>query len=41
MTSTIWESMPPYFTTSATDASGKEELLTFIDDLNQKVLENS
>jgi GTP-binding protein len=41
MTSTVWESMPPYFTTSATDASGKDELLAFIDDLNQKVLENS
>lgn len=41
MTSTIWESMPPHFTTSATDSSGKDELLTFIDDLNQKVLENS
>jgi GTP-binding protein len=41
MTSTVWESMPPYFTTSATDAFGKDELLAFIDDLNQKVLENS
>lgn len=41
MTSTIWEEMPPYFATSATNASGKEELLQFIGDLNQKVLENS
>ncbi len=40
MTSTVWETMPQYFTTSATDSSGKIELLSFIDDLNKKVAEN-
>jgi GTP-binding protein len=35
MTKSNWESMPPYFVTSATDATGKEDLLNFIDDLNQ------
>lgn len=40
MTSTMWETMPKYFTTSATDASGKEELLSYIDELNENMLEN-
>jgi GTP-binding protein len=40
MTQTIWEEMPPHFITSATDKSGKEELLQFIDDLNLKVANN-
>lgn len=40
MTSTVWETMPQYFTTSATDSSGKIELLSFIDELNKKVAEN-
>ncbi len=40
MTQTIWEEMPPYFITSATDKRGKEKLLNFIDDLNTKVAEN-
>ena len=40
MTSTIWETMPQHFTTSATDSSGKIELLSFIDELNNKVAEN-
>lgn len=39
LTSTIWESMPPYFATSATDSTGKDDVLAFIDDLNQKMEE--
>lgn len=31
----IWEEMPPHFITSAVDASGKEELLANIDELNK------
>ena len=41
LTSTIWEEMPPYFSTSATEGSGKDDILDFIDDLNGKMLENS
>ena len=41
MTSTLWETMPSYFVTSATDATGKDEVLNFIEELNQKVAENS
>ncbi len=37
MTNTLWESMPNYFVTSATAKAGKEELLNYIDDLNQEV----
>lgn len=37
MTKSNWESMPPHFITSAVDTTGKEEVLSFIDDLNQKV----
>jgi GTP-binding protein len=41
MTSTIWEEMPQYFVTSATSSNGKEELLNFIDGINQGIEENS
>ncbi|SNR79546.1 ribosome biogenesis GTP-binding protein YihA/YsxC [Lutibacter flavus] len=41
MTSTIWEEMPQYFITSATSSDGKEELLNFIDGINQGIEENS
>jgi GTP-binding protein len=37
MTSTLWEEMPPYFTTSATNSTGKEELLQYIEDINTKL----
>jgi len=37
MTQTIWEEMPQHFITSATDKSGKDELLQFIDNLNAEV----
>ena len=40
MTSTLWETMPQYFITSATSSNGKEELLTYIDNVNQQLTEN-
>ncbi len=39
MTKDIWESMPQYFITSASAKAGKEELLNFIDTLNQQLNE--
>ena len=37
-----WEEMPKHFITSASEHTGKEELLTFIDDINQQFFkENS
>lgn len=37
-----WEEMPQHFITSSSEATGKEELLTFIDDINQQFFkENS
>ncbi len=39
MTQTVWENMPQYFVTSATVKAGKEELLDYIDSLNQEVSE--
>ena len=37
-----WEEMPEYFVTSATEQTGKEELLAYIDEVNQSVFkENS
>ncbi len=32
----FWEETPPYFITSATKSLGKDELLTFIDEINEK-----
>ncbi|MCF6180669.1 ribosome biogenesis GTP-binding protein YihA/YsxC [Lutibacter sp.] len=37
MTQTIWEEMPPYFVTSASNKNGKDEVLKYIADLNTKV----
>jgi len=37
MTETVWENMPQYFVTSATARAGKDELLNYIDNLNQEV----
>ena len=37
MTSTLWEEMPKYFVTSATNSTGKEELLSYIDEINQQL----
>lgn len=32
-----WETLPPYFITSATDQMGKEEVLSFIDSVNEQL----
>jgi len=40
MTQTVWESMPQYFVTSATAKAGKDELLNYIENLNQEVANN-
>lgn len=37
MLQTAWEITPPYFCTSTTNKTGKDELLNFIEDLNNKV----
>ena len=37
MTQTAWETMPQHFITSATNKLGKDELLNFIDNLNQNL----
>lgn len=37
MTSTLWEEMPPYFATSATNSTGKKELLDYIDQINKQL----
>jgi len=37
MTSTLWEEMPPYFTTSATNSLGKEEVLNYIGEINNQL----
>ena len=41
MTSTLWEEMPPYFTTSATNSMGKEDVLSYIDEINKQFVKNS
>lgn len=40
MTSTIWEEMPKYFVTSASSSEGKEELLNYIQDINNSLEDN-
>jgi len=37
MTKTMWETMPQHFISSSTNASGRKEILEFIDEINQKV----
>lgn len=37
MTSTIWDEMPKYFVTSATNSTGKKEVLSYIDEINQQL----
>ena len=37
MTSTLWEEMPQYFATSATNSTGKKELLNYIDQINNQL----
>ena len=36
-----WEEMPQHFVTSATEMTGKEELLSFIDNINQEIFKNN
>jgi len=40
MTSTIWEEMPKYFVTSSSSAEGREELLNYIQDINNSLEDN-
>ncbi|KAF2518107.1 YihA family ribosome biogenesis GTP-binding protein [Flavobacterium salilacus subsp. salilacus] len=35
-----WEEMPPYFVTSSTHGTGREEVLQYIDDINQGIFKN-
>ncbi|AGC75936.1 GTP-binding protein [Nonlabens dokdonensis] len=37
MTDGMWEEMPPYFITSSSDKTGREELLTYIEDINESL----
>lgn len=37
----IWEEMPPYFVTSSTEGTGREQLLQYIDDVNQSIFNNT
>jgi len=32
-----WEEMPPYFITSSESGVGRDELLTYIDQINEEV----
>ena len=41
MFSNNWAEMPHYFVTSATRSIGKEELLSYIDEVNQKIFKNN
>ena len=36
-----WAEMPQYFVTSATEQTGKEEVLSYIDEVNQTVFKNN
>ncbi|HUH25870.1 MAG TPA: ribosome biogenesis GTP-binding protein YihA/YsxC [Flavobacterium sp.] len=36
-----WEEMPPYFVTSSENSLGKEEVLKYIDQINQDVFKNN
>ncbi|MDP6921411.1 MAG: ribosome biogenesis GTP-binding protein YihA/YsxC [Lutibacter sp.] len=38
MTDTSWESMPPFFVSSATKKAGRQELLAYIDQLNHDLM---
>ncbi|MCB9427038.1 MAG: YihA family ribosome biogenesis GTP-binding protein [Flavobacteriales bacterium] len=37
---TLWEELPPYFITSSTEKTGKEELLAYIDQINNSLREH-
>lgn len=36
-----WEEIPPYFVTSSEDGTGKDELLDYIDQVNQDIFKNN
>ncbi|MDD2985199.1 ribosome biogenesis GTP-binding protein YihA/YsxC [Flavobacterium sp.] len=36
-----WEEMPQHFVTSATEATGKEDLLSYIDEINQEMFKSN
>jgi GTP-binding protein len=36
-----WAEMPQYFVTSATESTGKEIVLDYIDQVNQEVFKNN
>jgi GTP-binding protein len=36
-----WAEMPQYFVTSATEATGKEAVLDYIEEVNQEVFKNN
>ena len=33
----MWEEMPPYFITSSSDKTGREELLAYIENINESL----
>ncbi len=35
-----WEEMPPYFVTSSTEGTGKDAVLSYIDEINQEVFKD-
>jgi GTP-binding protein len=35
-----WEEMPPYFVTSSTEGTGREQVLAYIDEINQGIFKN-
>ena len=35
-----WAEFPQYFVTSSTESTGREEVLAFIDDVNQQMFKN-
>jgi GTP-binding protein len=36
-----WAEMPHYFVTSAAESTGKEEVLRYIEEVNQEVFKNN
>ncbi len=36
----VWEEMPPYFITSSEDKTGRDEVLNYIDAINQDIFKN-
>ncbi|MEZ4810593.1 MAG: ribosome biogenesis GTP-binding protein YihA/YsxC [Allomuricauda sp.] len=40
LTDSVWEEAPPHFTTSSTNYMGRQELLNYIDQINQEFFSN-